>query len=67
MKVEFGKDGQPKAPRGSTRAAIPTMTNNKTCVCPGRCFRPTGFAWGPNGKLYMDSDTTDQIFMVSGV
>ncbi|KAL0945504.1 hypothetical protein HGRIS_000988 [Hohenbuehelia grisea] len=34
-------------------------------VCPGNCIRPVGLAFGKNGQLYVSSDSTGELFVLS--
>lgn len=58
--------GQPTEPVTSTTAAVNIMYNENTGNCPNRCFRPVNVAWSPSGKLFMTSDTTNEIWIVGG-
>jgi hypothetical protein len=62
--VSFGSDGQPTESATSTTALSPILSNSDTSTCPGRCFRPVGLAWDKEGRLYMSSDTTGEIYVI---
>jgi hypothetical protein len=61
--VDF-KDGQPVEPPDSTKAAKDILSNADLTDCPDSCFRPVGLAWGSNGRLFMTSDTTGDIYVL---
>ncbi|KAH8686163.1 soluble quino protein glucose/sorbosone dehydrogenase [Tricladium varicosporioides] len=65
-KIEF-KNGMPVQPSTSTSAAINIMQNGAMGSCPNSCFRPTGLAWDSKDRLFMSSDTTNEIFIIGGV
>jgi hypothetical protein len=45
-------------------AAKDIMMNADAADCPGSCFRPVGLAWGKDGRLFMTSDTTGDIYVL---
>ncbi|KAK4211526.1 soluble quino protein glucose/sorbosone dehydrogenase [Rhypophila decipiens] len=60
--------GQPKASVADSHspdAMIDIMTNPDNTVCPGNCFRPAGLAFDSAGRLWMSSDTTGEIFVLT--
>ncbi|KAH7312226.1 soluble quino protein glucose/sorbosone dehydrogenase [Stachybotrys elegans] len=63
-RVEFGEDGQPTAAHSSMDAAIDVLTNPSLDNCPDNCFRPAGLAWDSEGRLWMTSDSTGEIFVI---
>ncbi|KFA66578.1 hypothetical protein S40285_07309 [Stachybotrys chlorohalonatus IBT 40285] len=63
-RIEFGDDGQPSANHGSRDAAIDVLTNPDLANCPDDCFRPAGLAWDSEGRLWMTSDSTGEIFVL---
>jgi hypothetical protein len=66
-KIEFDyKTGMPKEPSTSNKAAINVMTNSNNANCPGKCFRPVGLAWDPKGRLFMTSDSTNELWVIGG-
>jgi hypothetical protein len=50
----------------STTATVNIMYNANTDACPNRCFRPVNVAFSPGGKLFMTSDTTNEIWVIGG-
>jgi hypothetical protein len=63
-RVEFGDDGQPTAAHSSMDAAVDVLTNPSLDNCPDNCFRPAGLAWDSEGRLWMTSDSTGEIFVI---
>lgn len=61
--VEF-ENGEPVAANTSREAAVPIMSNQDLSACPDGCFRPVGLAWDSNGRLFMSSDSTGEIYMI---
>ncbi|EFQ27763.1 hypothetical protein CGRA01v4_02823 [Colletotrichum graminicola] len=64
-KVEFGVDGQPTAASTSKSAETRVAWNSENAVCPGSCFRPVGLAWDKEGRLFMVSDSTGELFVLT--
>lgn len=56
---------QPLAPPSSTSALTPIFSNSNTTACPGNCFRPAGLAWDRDGRLYVSSDATGEIYVIT--
>ncbi|KAI1520771.1 soluble quino protein glucose dehydrogenase [Pyrenophora tritici-repentis] len=63
--VQFDGKGSPVAPANSTTAAIDIVSNLNLSACPGSCFRPVGLAWDAQGRLFMSSDSTGEIFVIT--
>ena len=61
--VEFA-DGEPLQPNTSTTAAVDVVSNADLTKCPDSCFRPVGLAWDSQGRLFMSSDATGEIYMI---
>lgn len=49
----------------SLTAAVDVVSNSNMTACPGGCFRPVGLAWDSRGRLYMSSDSTGEIYVVT--
>lgn len=63
--VEFdASTGAPTQPSTSTTAAIDIMINANNSACPDGCFRPVGLAWDSQGRLFMSSDATGEIYAI---
>ncbi|KAF2177307.1 soluble quino protein glucose dehydrogenase [Zopfia rhizophila CBS 207.26] len=66
-KINFNPaTGMPTEPSTSTTAAINVMSNPNNGNCPNRCFRPVGLAWDSKGRLFMTSDTTNELWVIGG-
>lgn len=57
-------NGSPTAPPNSTTAAVDILSNRDVSRCPDQCFRPVGLAWDKQGRLFMSSDSTGEIWVV---
>lgn len=62
--VDFA-NGQPTEPANSSTAAIPIVSNQDNSKCPDGCFRPVGLAWDSKGRLFMSSDATGEIYVIT--
>ncbi|KAF7196403.1 L-sorbosone dehydrogenase [Pseudocercospora fuligena] len=62
--VEFA-DGEPTENSSSTVAAKDIMSNQDLSACPSGCFRPVGLAWDQQGRLFMSSDSTGEIYVIT--
>ncbi|KAF1989445.1 soluble quino protein glucose dehydrogenase [Aulographum hederae CBS 113979] len=58
-------NGQPTAAADSTTALIDIMANPDNSACPRGCFRPVGLAWDSQGRLFMSSDSTGEIYVIT--
>ncbi|KAI7662954.1 soluble quino protein glucose dehydrogenase [Hortaea werneckii] len=64
--VEFDADtGEPVANSTSKTAARDVVWNEDNSACPGQCFRPVGLAWDAEGRLFMSSDATGEIYAIT--
>ncbi|KAF2856375.1 soluble quino protein glucose dehydrogenase [Plenodomus tracheiphilus IPT5] len=63
--VQFNGAGAPTALANSQTAAVDIVSNARLSDCPGACFRPVGLAWDTQGRLYMSSDSTGEIYVVT--
>ncbi|KAI0173093.1 soluble quino protein glucose dehydrogenase [Hypoxylon sp. FL1284] len=59
-------DGQPVADSSSTEAVEYILENPDNTQCPGACFRPVGLAFDAKGRLFMTSDQTGELFVITG-
>lgn len=57
--------GAPRAPANSTTSYSDVLSNSDLSKCPDQCFRPVGLAWDSSGRLFMSSDSTGEIFVVT--
>lgn len=58
-------NGEPVAPATSKTAITDIFTNANNSVCPGNCFRPVGMAFDGQGRLFVSSDSTGEIYMIT--
>ena len=73
-KIEFA-DGSPKAPPTSKTAVVDIMSNVDVSKCGqirpyvwnNDCFRPAGLAFDEAGRLFMSSDQTGEIWVITKV
>jgi len=63
--VQFDGKGSPVAPANSTTAATDILSNPDLSACPSSCFRPVGLAWDAQGRLFMSSDATGEIYVIT--
>lgn len=57
-------NGSPTEPSNSTTAALDVVSNTNLTACPNGCLRPVGLAWDSQGRLFMSSDSTGEIYVV---
>lgn len=62
-RVEFA-NGEPVAEATSTDAAVDLLKNADTTNCPDGCLRPVGMAIDSQGRLFVVSDSTGEIYVV---
>lgn len=64
--IRFDADaGQPVESSDSTTAATTdVLSNADNSQCPDGCFRPVGLAWDSQGRLFMSSDATGEIYVL---
>lgn len=62
--IDFGDNGMPSASSDSRDAARDVMTTPDLGNCPDDCFRPVGLAWDSEGRLWVSSDTTGELFVL---
>jgi hypothetical protein len=56
--------GEPVAAADSTNALTDVLTNPDLGNCPDGCFRPAGLALDGDGRLWMTSDSTGEIYVL---
>lgn len=62
--VEF-ENGEPVEPSTSLTGAVDIMSNADVTRCGDvDCFRPAGLAWDSQGRLFMSSDETGEIYAI---
>ncbi|KAF3019699.1 hypothetical protein E8E14_007112 [Neopestalotiopsis sp. 37M] len=58
-------NGQPVEDSTSTTALRNVLSNANNTACPDSCFRPVGLALDSQGRLYMTSDSTGEIYVLT--
>ena len=66
MRVDFGPDGMPKAGPGSKTGAVSVMENPSLASCPTSCFRPVGLVIDSKKRIFMTSDTSGELYAITG-
>ena len=61
--ISFSK-GEPTEPADSKSATQDILSNPDTSQCPGKCFRPVGLAIDGQGRIFMTSDSTGEIYVI---
>jgi hypothetical protein len=54
----------PTAQSTSNDSTVDVLTNPDLSKCPDDCFRPVGLAWDSQGRLFMSSDSTGEIYVI---
>ena len=57
-------NGEPKDEPTSNTSALTIFSNEDDSVCPDKCFRPAGLTFDPNGRVFMSSDASGEIYVV---
>lgn len=58
-------NGEPVEPSNSSQPTVDIMQNPDVGECPDNCFRPVGLAWDSQGRLFMTSDSTGEIYVIT--
>ena len=58
-------NGQPVDPPDSNTSALSIFSNVDNSVCPDSCFRPTGLTFDNKGRLFMASDASGEIYVIT--
>ena len=59
------QDGEPIAAPDNNTAITDVFWNVDNSVCPQNCFRPVGIAFDGQGRLFVSSDATGEIYVVA--
>ena len=59
------QDGEPVAAPANNTALSDVFWNVDNSVCPQNCFRPVGIAFDGQGRLFVSSDATGEIYVVA--
>ena len=62
--IDFA-DGEPVAASTSTTSCIDVFTNADNTKCPGACFRPVGMTFDSQGRLFVSSDASGEIYVIA--
>lgn len=62
--VEFSEDGEPVDEVTSLTAATDIFANEDVSRCAGDCFRPVAMAFDQQGRIFLTSDSTGEIYMI---
>ncbi|CVL08746.1 related to L-sorbosone dehydrogenase [Fusarium mangiferae] len=65
-KVDFA-NGEPVPESDDPKAEVPLMWNTDNTKCPSGCFRPAGLAFDKSGRLFLTSDSTGELYVLTGV
>ncbi|KAF2761677.1 soluble quino protein glucose dehydrogenase [Pseudovirgaria hyperparasitica] len=57
--------GLPLAAPDSNAGYVDIMSNQDLSECPDGCFRPVSLAWNSEGMLFMTSDSTGELYLIS--
>ena len=63
--VQFHENGEPVDPLTSKTAAKDIFWNVDTSRCPDNCFRPVAMAIDKQGRIFMSSDSSGEIYLIS--
>jgi glucose/arabinose dehydrogenase len=63
--VQFHENGLPIDPVTSKTAARDILWNRDLSRCPDNCFRPVAMAIDQHGRIFMSSDASGEIYLIS--
>ncbi|KAK6006654.1 hypothetical protein QM012_005662 [Aureobasidium pullulans] len=63
--VNFADSGEPVDALTSKTAAMDIFGNANNSVCPNDCFRPVAMALDSRGRIFLSSDATGEIYLVT--
>lgn len=63
--IPFDAQMQPIPAKNSTNATVDVVWNKDNTLCPLECFRPVGVAIDARGRVWMTSDNTGEIFVLT--
>ncbi|KAK3176342.1 hypothetical protein OEA41_007665 [Lepraria neglecta] len=61
--IQFA-DGEPVAPANSNTSYTDIFANANNGVCPNNCFRPVSMAFDSQGRMFVSSDASGEIYVV---
>ena len=56
--------GEPVDAASSNTSFVPVLSNVNNSRCPGNCFRPVGMAFDKQGRMFMASDASGEIYVI---
>ena len=62
--LAFDSSGDPVDQSDSVTALTDIFYNADNSVCPGNCFRPVGIAIDQDGRIFVSSDATGEIYVI---
>jgi glucose/arabinose dehydrogenase len=62
--IQFA-DGEPVAAANSNTSYTDIFTNADNSACPGSCFRPVSMAFDSQGRMFVSSDASGEIYVVT--
>lgn len=63
--IDFSEDGEPVDEVTSTTAATDIFGNEDISRCAADCFRPVAMAFDSQGRIFMTSDSTGEVYMIA--
>lgn len=63
--MHFDSSGFPTEPLTSTTAATDILSNADNDECPTNCFRPVGLAIDQQGRIFVSSDASGEIYLIT--
>lgn len=58
------ENGNPVAKPDNNTATVDVLANADNSACPENCLRPVGIAFDGNGRLFLSSDATGEIYVI---
>ena len=65
MSVIAFEDGEPVAKADNNTSYMDIFANQDNSNCPNNCFRPVGIAFDKQGRLFMSSDASGEIYVIA--
>ena len=65
--VAWNEDGEPVDAPDSMTAATDIFANEDLSRCPSNCHRPVAMAFDSQGRIYLTSDSTGEIYLITRV
>ncbi len=58
-------NGEPVAPANSNMSYSDVFANADNAACPDKCFRPVGLAFDSQGRMFVSSDASGEIYIIT--